>query len=78
MKLGLILDRPPFGSASSMSNSLTNAGLSIERPRQVAVHHEVSVLKIDPFTSGICSDEDPDFGVIARPSGVRHGGHHHE
>src|ERR1700686_3053225 len=34
-------------------------------PRQVVVHHEVSVLKVDAFTGSIRCDEDPDFGVRA-------------
>ena len=34
-------------------------------PRQVVVHHEVGVLKVDAFTGSIRGDEDPDFGVRA-------------
>ena len=34
-------------------------------PRQIVVHHKVSVLKVDAFTGRIRSDEDPDFGVRA-------------
>ena len=34
-------------------------------PRQVVVHHEVGVLKVDAFTGSIRGDEDADFGVGA-------------
>ena len=34
-------------------------------PRQVVVHHQVSVLKVDAFTGGIRGDEDADLWVGA-------------
>jgi hypothetical protein len=32
-------------------------------PRQVVVDHQVGVLKVDTFTSGIGGDEDANLGV---------------
>ena len=39
---------------------------AVRIPRQVVVHHQVGVLKIDAFTGGIGGDENADFGVGAK------------
>ncbi len=35
-------------------------------PRQIVVHHQVGILKVDAFTGGIGGNQHTDFGVRAK------------